>query len=216
MNVENNSFKEELKNLENNFLKAVPINEFNTHEKELKESDIPKLALNIGDKMPDFILKNAVGNPINSEDLLDKKWLVLSFYRGQWCPFCQFELQNLQKNLSSIENCPARLVAISPQTPDNSLTTKQKNDLTFDVLSDEGSLVGKKFNIVYTVPNYLEAVFKKIGVDVQYMNGAGNMQLPIPATYVIDNQGIIRMRFLEVSFLKRLDPQELVEFMSKN
>lgn len=186
------------------------------HERELKESDIPKLALKVGDKMPSFALKNALGNVISSEELMTEKWLVISFYRGQWCPFCQVELKGLQKHLQEIESTPSRLVAISPQTPDNSLTTKEKNELTFEVLSDEGSVLAKKFNIVYDVPSYLVKTFEKIGVDLQYMNGKGKMQLPLPATYVVDNQGIIRMAFVEVSFLKRMDPKDIVQFMREN
>ncbi len=210
------SFAEQLKKLENDVFASVPRQPFDDHEKELRESDIAKLTLRVGDKIPDFSLKNALGEEVNIKDLMTKKWLVISFYRGQWCPFCQVELQNLQKNLENIENAPARLVAISPQTPDNSLSTKEKNELTFEVLSDEGSKVGKQFNIVYNVPNYLVNTYQKIGVGAEYVNEAGKMQLPLPATYVVDNEGIIRMSFLEVSFLKRLDPKDLIKFMLEN
>lgn len=186
------------------------------HEKELKESDIPKLALKVGDKIPDFILKNAVGELVNIKNLMTEKWLVISFYRGQWCPFCQIELRNLQKNLETMERIPSKLVAISPQTPDNSLTTKEKNELTFEVLSDEGSLVAKKFNLVYDVPDYLIKIYEKGGVDLQYMNGKGKMQLPLPATYIIDNEGTIKFSFVETSAVKRMDPKDIIQFMREN
>ncbi len=213
------SFKEQLAMLKQQMFDNIPkevANIFEKHEKELAESEIINHALKVGDKMPSFVLPNALGKLVKIEDLLVKKWLVISFYRGQWCPFCQLELRNLQKNLQKIEGTPATLVAISPQSPDNSLSTVQKNALTFEVLSDKDSKVGKKFNVVYTVPDYLHQVFQKNGVDGQYINSEGKMQLPTPSIFVVDNQGIIRMRSIETNFTQRVDPLEVVKFMQEN
>lgn len=213
------SFREQLTATKENFAKNAPkelLDMFDTHEQELKESEIINHALKVGDKIPDFSLPNALGKMVNIQSLMTKKWLVISFYRGQWCPFCQLELRNLQRNLQKIEGAPANLVAISPQSPDNSLDTMQKNALTFEVLSDKESKIGKKFKVVYTVPDYLHKVFEQNGVDKQYLSPEGKMQLPTPALFVVDNQGIIRMRSIETNFTQRIDPLEVVKFMENN
>jgi len=182
-------------------------------EQELAETDIITYALKTGDKIPQFFLPNAKGLMIDIMDFPEYKWLVISFYRGQWCPYCNLELRALEKALSQFEKFPAKLVAISPQTPDNSLTTVQKNNLTFEVLSDVESKVAKQFKIVYTIPEYMNELYKKYGVDFQFFNGKGKIELPMPATYVVDKEGIIRQHFISTLAHERLDPQDVVRFL---
>ncbi len=213
------SFKEQLSLTRQHFFGGMPqeiVQIFGTHEQEFKESDILLHALKVGDKIPDFTLPNALGKMVNIYKLMTKKWLVISFYRGEWCPFCQLELRNLQRNLTKIENAPSNLVAISPQNPDNSLNTMQKNALTFEVLSDVGSKVGRQFKVIYTVPDYLQKVYEKNGVDGQYLTAENKMFMPAPSIFVVDNQGIIRMRSIETNFTQRIDPLEVVRFMEEN
>jgi peroxiredoxin len=186
------------------------------NEQELSESDIINHCLKVGDSIPSFSLLNAYGNSVSSETLLrDKPWLIITFYRGAWCPFCNLTLQYLQRSLNEFKHIPANLVAISPQTPDNSLTTAQANKLSFEVLSDINSKIAKQFKIVYTVPEYLNEVYTRNGVDLQYFNGKGKIELPMSATYIVDNQGIIRKHFVEVSPMERLDPQAIIDFLKK-
>lgn len=183
---------------------------------QLLESDIKAHALRTGSKIPDFELPNVFGKMISIHDLYKNNLIVIKFYRGQWCPFCSLELQHLQKNLQKIENCPAKVVAISPQTPDNSLETVQKNKLSFEVLSDLDSKVGKLFRLVYEIPEHLNQLYKKYGVDFQFFNGQGKIQLPMPATYVVDRQGIIVFDDIPVFADQRQDPQSLVNFLQTN
>jgi peroxiredoxin len=183
-------------------------------EQELSESEIINHCLQTGDQIPRFSLLNIHKNFVDSETLLQNKpWLIITFYRGAWCPFCNLTLQYLQKSLKEFENAPANLVAISPQTPNKSLTTAQANKLSFEVLSDLDSKVAKQFKIVYTVPEYLTEVYARNGVDFQYFNGKGKIELPMPATYIVDNQGIIRKHFIEFSPMERLAPQAIIEFL---
>ncbi|TAF65346.1 MAG: AhpC/TSA family protein [Cytophagales bacterium] len=189
---------------------------FEDFQKELTETDIKQYSLKTGDTMPHFTLPNAHKHNINSQNLLDKKWLIIVFYRGAWCPFCNLYLKFLQRNLETINNIPARLVAISPQTIDNSVETINKNNLSFEVLSDTGSVVAKKFNLVYTVPNYLNEVYLKNGIDFQYYNSKGKIELPLPATYIIDQQGTIHYHFIEYDFTLRADVNEIIKFISQH
>ncbi len=184
--------------------------------KELTQEDVLKNRLQVGARLPEFELQNVKGENITSEALLNKKWLVISFYRGQWCPFCNIELRMLQKHLDSIVGAPATLVAISPQKPDISKELIQKYNLKFEVLYDKDLLLMKKFGIVYHLPEYLVNTYIGFGVDESYFDDNGKIQIPVPATYIVDNTGVIRFGFADVDYVKRLDPSDLVKFIQKN
>lgn len=177
---------------------------------ELIESGIVDRSLKVGDVVSDFALPNAVGNTIQLEQLLAMGPVVISFYRGQWCPFCNLELQALQQALPDIKASGASLVAISPQTPDNTLTTAQKHSLTFEVLSDAGNKVARQFGLVFQVPEYLRPVYQNFGVDLPAFNGDRTFELPIPATYAIAPDRRVAYSFVEPDYMKRLEPADIV------
>lgn len=185
-------------------------------DEDLLEADIKKFALRTGAQIPDFFLPNASSKMVNIKDLYSKKTLVIKFYRGQWCPYCSLELRKLQELLSKIENCPANLVAISPQTPDNSLSTAEKYELTFEVLSDVGNKVAHQFKLAYTIPPYLNDLYLKFGLDFQYFNGKGNLEIPMPATYVVDRSGKIVFDYVPNFPDDRQNPQSIVDFLESN
>lgn len=179
---------------------------------ELIASGIKASALKEGDAAPDFALPDSHGNAVALQTLLDRGPVVISFYRGQWCPYCNLELRGLQRVLPQIEQMSASLVAISPQLPDHSLSTEEKNQLTFPVLSDVGNVVAKRFGIVFTLPAALVLANEAIGRDLVEFNGeAGAAQLPMPATFVLDTRGVIRLAFVEEDWSKRLDPEIVLE-----
>ncbi|HAI74887.1 MAG TPA: alkyl hydroperoxide reductase [Microscillaceae bacterium] len=182
--------------------------------RELKDTDIKDHCLKQGQPMPHFQLLDIHNQPVTSQALLSKQWLILVFYRGAWCPFCNIYLKHLQNRLSAFNQVPARLVAISPQTPDSTQEVIQKNQLTFDVLSDVGSEVAKQFGLVFTVPEYLNELYQRNGIDFQYFNGSGKIQLPTPATYIIDQQGIIRYAYVEYDYTRRMDPKDVLQFIT--
>lgn len=194
---------------------AEAITQYGRLDAELKERDIKNTCLKTGDYIPDFSLPDATGKTQNINKLHDRQWLVLTFYRGQWCPFCNIQLRALQKHIVDIENIPARLVAISPQLPDKSLSLVEKHQLKYPVLSDAGNRVGKQFGLVYKVPEYLQKVFEKDGLHLEYYNGNGNIELPLPATYIINKEGKIVYHYVEVSPSDRLDPELLVAELKK-
>jgi peroxiredoxin len=179
---------------------------------DLVASGIIASALREGDPAPDFTLPDSHGHVLALKTLLDRGPVVISFYRGGWCPFCNLELRGLQLVLPEIVQAGASLVAISPQLPDNSLSTEENNHLTFPVLSDVGNAVAKCFGIVFILPTALVDANMAIGRDLVEINGeAGAAQLPMPATFVLDNSGVIRLAFVEEDWSKRLDPDIVVE-----
>jgi peroxiredoxin len=179
---------------------------------DLVASGLSASALREGDVAPDFSLPDARGHVVALKTLLDRGPVVISFYRGGWCPFCNLELRSLQRVLPEIVQMGASLVAISPQLPDNSLSTQEKNQLTFPVLSDVGNIEAKRFGIVFTLPSALVEANRATGRDLVEINGeAGAAQLPMPATFVIDKSGVIRLAFVEEDWSKRLDPDIVVD-----
>jgi peroxiredoxin len=178
----------------------------------LVASGLRESALKEGDVAPEFALPDARGQVIALKALLDRGPVVISFYRGGWCPYCNLELRGLQRVLPQIEETGASLAAISPQLPDQSLSTEEKNQLTFPVLSDAGNAVAKSFGIVFTLPAALVEVYKTMGRDLAEINGEGGAaELPMPATFVLDKSGVIRLAFVEEDWSKRLDPESIVD-----
>ena len=167
--------------------------------------------LQVGDAAPDFVLPDALGNAVTLADLRAQGPVVLSFYRGAWCPYCNLELQLLQQALPDIRALGATLVAISPQTPDNSLTLAEKHGLAFPVLSDAGNAVARRFGLVFTVPESLRAVYDKLGIDIAAHNGDGSFELPVPGTYVVGRDGTIAFAYANVDYTRRVATAEILE-----
>ena len=160
--------------------------------------------LQVGDVAPDFVVPDVLGNAVALADLRAQGPVVLSFYRGAWCPYCNLEVQLLQQALPDIQALGATLVAISPQTPDNSLSLAEKHGLAFPVLSDAGNAVARRFGLVFTVPDALRAVYDKLGIDIPAHNGDGSFELPVPGTYVVGRDGTIAFAYANVDYTRRV------------
>ncbi len=177
----------------------------------LAAGGLEESAVKVGEKMPSFELKNAVGELVSSDELLKKGPLVISFYRGGWCPYCNLELRALQSVFPDIESEGGALVAISPELPDNSLSTVEKNELKFPVLSDLNNGVARHFGIVFELPKEVEDLYKnKFGVDLPAINGSEKFELPVPATFVVGTDGIINYAYVNVNYTERAEPAEVV------
>ena len=187
---------------------------FNAYSQKSPE-DAAKSGLNVGAKMPSFSLKDANGKTIESSDLLKQGNLVVVFYRGSWCPFCNLYLRNLQKNLTQIKAAGGNLVAVSVENPDNSLSIAKKDELDFTVLSDPNLTVAKKFGIVYELPKETDELYKSHGLDVAKHNEMDKAELPLSATYVINRRGEIVYAYLEPDYKKRAAPETIIETLSK-
>jgi len=183
--------------------------------KIVSADDAAKNALNVGAKMPSFSLKDSNGKTIESVDLLKQANLVVVFYRGSWCPFCNLYLRNLQKNLAPIKAAGGNLVAVSVENPDNSLSVAKKNELGFTVLSDPGLTVARKFGIVYQMPKETDELYKSRGLNVAEHNQMEKAELPLSATYIVNQKGEIVYAFLESDYKQRAAPEVIIEKLSK-
>jgi len=176
----------------------------------LAGTDILEKALGVGDEAPIFELPDAYGRVVRLEDLLKKGPVIVSFYRGSWCPFCNMELGALQREVDAVEAAGVKLVAISPNVPDESLGVIEKHGITFPVLSDHENTVARKFNLVYEMESGLVAYYTKIDRNVDQMNGSAAWELPVPATYVIDQEGVIQYAFVDLNHRVRAEPADVV------
>lgn len=175
-----------------------------------------KNALNVGAKMPAFTLKDANGKSVSSAELLKQSNLVVVFYRGSWCPFCNLYLRKLQQNIQQIKESGGNVVAISVENPDNSLAIAKKNEVNFTVLSDPNLNVARTFGIVYQLPKETDEIYKnKYGLDIAKHNETEKPELPLSATYVVNQKGEITYAFLEPDYKKRAEPQAIIETLAK-
>ncbi|MAH27183.1 MULTISPECIES: peroxiredoxin-like family protein [Pseudoalteromonas] len=180
-----------------------------TTEKLIAEQ-LSEHALKVGDKFPAFELPDSKGKQISSTELLTKGPLVLSFYRGGWCPYCNLELRALNNMQQAFADQNAQLVAVSPQLPDESLSTQQQNELAYTVLSDVSNSLAKKCGLVFTLDERLIPVYDQLGLDIPKANGDESYELPLPATYVIDSQGVIQFAFAHEDYTLRAEPLDVL------
>ena len=167
-------------------------------------------AVSTGDRAPGFKLPNAVGEQVSLRQLLKKGPVVLSFYRGIWCPFCNLELRALQLCAPQVNALGGTLVAISGQTPDNSLSTVEKHQLTYEVLSDTWLAAASSYGLAFRLPRYLQAAYEKLGHPVPMFNGTGQQSLPVPGTFVIGPDGIVRFAYANPDYRYRADPEDVL------
>ncbi|MBG9997419.1 AhpC/TSA family protein [Pseudoalteromonas sp. NSLLW24] len=182
----------------------------NTTNEELIAQHIKDNALQIGQKVENFSLANHNGENIELADLLKKGPVIISFYRGGWCPYCNLELKALNDYLPHFKTQSAQLVAISPQLPDETLSTAQKNDLEFDVLSDVSNKVADQFGLLFTLDERIQALYTQFGIDFEHYYGDKSFKLPLPATYVINQEGVITYAFLNEDYTLRAEPTDIM------
>ena len=180
---------------------------------QLEGLGIVDRSLKAGDRIPDFTLPNHLGQQRRIGELLAGSVLVLNFYRGGWCPYCNMELNALQQALPDIRASGADLVAISPELPDKALDTRARHELEFEVLSDVGNQVSAAFGLTFELPEQLRPIYTKLGIDIPAFNGDDSFILPVPASYVVDSDGIIRHHFVNVDYTRRLEPDDLLRVL---
>ncbi|MFM0742201.1 peroxiredoxin-like family protein [Paraburkholderia xenovorans] len=168
-----------------------------------------------GDKAPEFTLKDPDSHVVSSAELLAKGPLVVSFYRGIWCPYCNLELQALQAASPEIEKRGASVIAISPQTALNSRKSQRDNKLTFPILRDEKSRIAAAFGLRFSLPDYLVELYKGFKNDLPAFNDDPAWVLPMPARYVIGSNGFIAYGEVNPDYTQRPDPSEVLPILDK-
>lgn len=168
-------------------------------------------AISIGEHAPDFLLPSAQGYDVSLADLLVKGPVVLTFYRGDWCPYCNLQLKAMHGRLAEIHGLGAELVAVSPQAPNDSLTKTEREELAFFVLSDDDARVAAQYGVAWKVPELiLEHMRKDRNLELADLNNGNGSVLPIPATFVIGVDGTVKWRYVDVDYRQRAEPEDIV------
>lgn len=184
------------------------------HVAHLGEVGIARTALQVGDRAPPIALTDQHGARFDVATLLAKGPVVVTFYRGGWCPFCNLELKAYQAQLPRILAAGASLVAISPEKPDDTAETAGKNALAFPVLSDVGQAVGRAFGVVYAFTAEVRTVYDGFKLDIPGKNGTpDDWSLPLSATYVVGSDGLILFADTRVDYRERTDPFEVLRVL---
>src|SRR5712691_4999633 len=173
---------------------------------QLINSGAAENALKEGALVPDFTLPDARGTAVRLSHLLTQGPVVMTFFRGQWCPYCHLQLRAYQQALLHMQARVATLVAISPQTLDYSRALAEKLELTFALLSDMGNQVARQFGLVFTIAEAVRGAHKRVCADLPTVNGTDSWDLPMAGTFLIDQSGTVRMAFVDPDFTRRLDP----------
>lgn len=178
-------------------------------------SSMPSPGVAVGQLAPDFTLTDAFGEKINLRQTLKKGPVILVFYRGAWCPFCNLHLHTLKQSLPDFKKYQAQLITITPQKPDKSAAQIKKTDLPFTVLSDLDSQVMKDYGLYFELESQLVSIYKRVGLDVEAFNGKGRTVLPVPGTFVIDQQGIVQAMQADTDYKKRMEPDAIIQALKK-
>ncbi|MAE84147.1 MAG: redoxin [Flammeovirgaceae bacterium] len=213
------SYQEDLKTLRENLKQMLPdesLNGFDNYAKELDQSMKDILKIKVGDTATDFTLSDQNGDPVSLSKLLQNQQIVLVFYRGAWCPYCNLQLAQLQSVLNLIEEVNGTLLAISPQTPDTSISMVEKNNLKFQVLSDVGNSVANKYTTVFRHADEATAILTGLGIDFtgHYTDDSG--EIPVPAVFVIGQDGKVKFAQSEgADFRNRVETSDILNALNK-
>ena len=185
----------------------------NQETEKLIASDIVADAIKVGEILPNGHLKDVNNELVNLDQLIDGKPLVISFYRGGWCPYCVLELKGLEEVSSEIKALGANIIAMTPESVANVQETKEKNGVTFGVYSDEGSHYAKELGLVFTLPKVLQEIYLKFDIDVEKHNGESKFELPIPTTIIVKPNREIVYLFADGDYTKRSEPSAILDVL---
>ncbi len=167
----------------------------------------------LNSKAPDFRAKDQNGNMVRLKDLLKKGKVVLVFYRGEWCPYCNRNLKRLSDSLQLITGKGATLIAVTPEKPESVAKTVEKTNAQFSILHDEELKIMKAYEVEFEVPENTLKRYRNGGIKIDEINGKNGNYLPIPATYVIDKEGNITYRFFNQDYKKRPSVKEILDHL---
>ncbi len=187
---------------------ADMIKKFEQSVEQVRAQGVEAKALKVGAAAPDFELPEARGKTVSLSAMTKEGPVVLVWYRGAWCPYCNLQLASYQEHMDEFKAMGARLIAISPQLPDGSLSAAEKNELEFSVVSDVGNQTARKYGLVYDVPPAVREMYKTF---VPKANGDESMQLPLSAVYVVGKDGKIRWAQVDADYRSRPEPEDVLK-----
>jgi peroxiredoxin len=217
MNQQLSQLQDQLDTITANTRTLVPAERLAIGERAIAElfaTGIEDRILPVGASAPDFVLPDASGRIQRSRDLLALGPLIITFFRGRWCPYCMTELETWRNLYGQIRSSGAFLVAVSPQTQRQSDFTSQQHGLPFPLLHDADSLLAARFGLVYTVPGYHQSYLRSILVNLPFLNGESSWTLPVPATYLLDMHGTVRFAEAHADFRVRPEPADVLYALS--
>lgn len=179
------------------------------------QADPDAPGLRVDDQSPDVAMTNAQGDPVTLASLYTEQPLVLIFYRGGWCPFCRRALSEWESHLDDINAAGARLVAVTPESPDSYARTIRENDLDYTVLGDPDLSAAKAFNVYLQLDDQTRASLEQNAVDLTTRNAGGTWELPAPGTFIIDSDGVIRFAYASWDFTDRATPEDVVNALQE-
>ncbi|MFD6161944.1 peroxiredoxin-like family protein [Nocardia sp. NPDC060256] len=175
------------------------------------DQGIPSGAIRAGQRLESFTLDDATGTPVSLDQLASAGTVVLVFYRGGWCPYCNLALRTYQQELlPQLGAFGAQLVAVSPQSPDESLSTTEKAGLEFTVLSDPGSRVAERIGIAFQQADEVLAAQRKLGLDLAEVNAEGSTRLPRPTVLIVDQDRIVRFVDVQPDYTARTEVADVI------
>jgi peroxiredoxin len=181
---------------------------------ELKANHLAENVLSVGQTAPSFQLRDHNGALVSSAELLNKGRLVICFFRGRWCPFCVGQLEAMNLIAAQVGQAGASLVAISPQTEQQSFFMADQHKLRFPLLSDAGNQVARQFGLVYGVPDDQQAIYRRAFINLPFANGDESWELPIPATYVLDRDGTVLYASANPDYSERPEPLDILKALT--
>jgi len=210
------SLQQEIDNMKQSMVTQIPesvIAMMRDATASLAQSGLVEQALKTGDAMPDFDLPEVGGGHIQLTDLLKNSPVVINFYRGGWCPYCNLEMQALQQALPDIEQAGGTLISIAPELPEHAGETREKGNLTFPLLHDRDNALARKLGLVFTLADILRPVYEGFGIDLQESQGNNSFELPVPATYIVRPDGVVAFAFVDADYTQRMEPARIVEIL---
>jgi len=213
------TLRERLQRIKNSSASHMPpaaLSALESATEELRKSQLTAHALQVGAKLPKIELTNVHHKKVSIQKLLKSGPVILTFYRGGWCPFCNTQLRAYEQSLDQFRAAGAELVAVSPEKPENAVDTVSKDKLTFEVLHDANNRVAKSLGLVFGVPPELKKIYLGFGLDLEKSQGNPEWKLPIPATYVINRDGKVIYAFLDVDFRNRAEPSDILDALKKD
>lgn len=212
------SLSEELEQFNRGFIEQVPegvITEMAAATEMLQKSGLADRAVQAGQSAPEFDLPELGGGRVRLSEAIENGPVVISFYRGAWCPYCNLEMQALQNALPEIERAGARLIAIAPELPEHAGQIREKGNLTFPLLHDWQNGVAREYGLVFSLPESIRPIYENFGIDLAASQGNDRFELPMPATYIIGRDGVVAHAFVDVDYTKRMEPSEIVGILNK-
>lgn len=207
------NLEQQISELNENLAKQLPtevLEVFGKSIQDLKAKNIEDSSIKIGDKFPDFSLSSTNDKTVALKELLQSGKVIVAFFRGSWCPYCNLELKALQDNLKQITDKNVTLVAVSPQTSDYSEELKSNHNLEFELLTDKNNALAKQLGIAFELQNYVIPTYSSLGIELSEYNENNNNELPVPAVFVIDTNGSITYKFVDTNYMNRINIQELI------